>query len=166
MAKHNRWRSVYMSCPRNLTEAAVERLRDLNWRYKFGDGVAGAISCRSDLTPPKGLHLWQRFPSAILMDCAYRTNKVSIANGQSIIVGGTDLGLDKLGSPYSRLPILQKAAPSLLHFWLSQQRKGGGLSTGSRLAATRIDDSSAIKVILVDCEIGLVNTLDSALPTA
>ena len=37
---------------------------------------------------------------------------------------------------------------------------------GSRLAATRIDDSSAIKVILVDCEIGLVNTLDSALPTA
>ena len=37
---------------------------------------------------------------------------------------------------------------------------------GSRLAAARIDDSSAIEVILVDCEIGLINALDFALPTA
>ena len=59
-------------------EAAVERLRNLNWRHSFKeDSASGAVT---DLifTPPEGLQLWQRFPSVIFMNCTYKTNKASI----------------------------------------------------------------------------------------
>ena len=54
-------------------EAAVERLRNLNWRHSFKeDSASGAVT---DLifTPPEGLQLWQRFPRVIFMDCTYKT---------------------------------------------------------------------------------------------
>ena len=57
-------------------EAAVERLRNLNWQYSFKEDSASGVVTDLIFTP-------QRFPSVNFMDCTYKTNKVSI--GQLII---------------------------------------------------------------------------------
>jgi hypothetical protein len=57
-------------------EAAVERLRNLNWQYRFKEDSASGAVTDFIFTPPEGLQLWQRFPSVIFMDCTYKTNKV------------------------------------------------------------------------------------------
>jgi hypothetical protein len=44
-------------------EAAVERLRNINWQYRFKEGnVSGAVT-DFIFTLLEGLQLWQRFPS-------------------------------------------------------------------------------------------------------
>ena len=60
-------------------EATVERLRNLNWRYRHKDDAASGADSDLIFTPPEAVQqLWQRFPSAIFMDCPNKTNKVSI----------------------------------------------------------------------------------------
>ena len=64
-------------------EAAVERLRNLNWRHSSKEDSASGVVTDLIFTPLERLQLWQHFPSVIFMDCTYKTNKVSI--GQLII---------------------------------------------------------------------------------
>ena len=52
--------------------AAVERLQNLNWQYRFKeDSASGAVS-DFIFTLPEGLQLGQRFPSVIFVDCTYK----------------------------------------------------------------------------------------------
>ena len=42
-------------------EAAVERLRNLNWQYRFKEVILSGVVTDFTFTPPEGLQLWQRF---------------------------------------------------------------------------------------------------------
>ena len=104
------------------------------------------------------------------MDCTYKTNNSSI--GQSIITGcytgGTDLG--RLGFPYLR-PLgvntnTIKSSTFPIAFGLVSSEGEEAYQWAADCLLQEIDDPSAIKVILVDCEIALINALDSGLSTA
>ena len=76
----------------NNIVAAVEKLQNLNRRYRFKEDGASGAATDVICTLSEGLRLRQPFPSATFMGFTYNTNKVSITSGQSTIAGGAETG--------------------------------------------------------------------------
>ena len=142
------------------TEAAVERLSDLGWKYKFRMDADNNVT-DFVFMPPDGLTTFQDFPSTLFMDCTYRTNKAKLPLLQ--VVGMTNT---------------ETASTFALGFALLSSEKQDSYTWALQWMATCIDESDKklesggpgintrqkLQTVITDCETALMNAIEETLP--